>query len=230
MTPPLKAISSKATAAVLAEWVNTGAHEVRSTLRIESVGGVEAARRVKQGERFDLVFLAADPLDRLIAAGHLRGPRMDLMRSTMVVAGRSGAARIDIDIETEESLRQAVLAARRIGYSTGPSGDHVLRLLERWGFEGGHAVVAVQAPPGVSVGQLLDSGEVALGFQQRSELLHHPGVDVIGCLPQPVDLVTVFSVALGLKEVHAEASKAWLEYFTSPAAAAVLQRHGMEPA
>lgn len=232
MTESLNGISSIATSAPLQELAALWQTQSGTVLQIESTGGVATARRVEQGERFDLVFLAAKPIDQLIAAGHLRPPRVALMRSKVVAAVAAGAALPDI--ETETALRAAVLSARRIGYSTGPSGDHVLQLLKRWGLDGGDAVVAVQTPSGVPVSRQLESGEVALGFQQRSELMHHTGVTVVGDLPEAVGLVTVFSagvgIGIGIGSASADAAGAFLDFVRSPAGAAVLRRHGMAPA
>lgn len=224
----IKGISSKATGALLRELAAAWQQQRRPSVAIEFAGGVEAARRVEHGETIDLVFLAAKPIDGLIAAGSLRAPRVDLMRSKVVAAVASGAPRPTIG--SEAALRQAVLAARRIGYSTGPSGDHVQRLLERWGLADGKAVEAVQAPSGVPVGDLIVAGRVELGFQQRSELMHHDGVDVLGDLPDPVGLVTVFSAGVAVASSQAEAAGAFLDFLRSPSASAALRRHGMEPA
>src|SRR6185295_11817698 len=100
-----------ATKAVLAELA--GAYEARAegVVVIESVGGVDAAKRVEAGERFDVVVLARDAIDKLAAAGHLvGGTETDLARSGVAVAVRAGAPRPDID--SEDALRRAVQAAR----------------------------------------------------------------------------------------------------------------------
>src|SRR4051794_9328356 len=167
-----------ATGAVLAAL--TRAYEDRAGRRvaIESVGGVDAAARVLAGEPFDVVLLAREAIDRLLAGGHLvADSAVDLVRSDVAVAVRSGAARPDIG--TEESLRRAVLAARTIGCSTGPSGVALLRLFERWGIAERIRDRVVTTAPGIPVGALIARGEIELGFQQRSELIHIEGVDVL---------------------------------------------------
>ena len=83
-------------------------------------------------------------------------------------------------------MRRAVLAARSLSYSTGPSGV-APRLFERWGIAQRNCARIVQAPPGVPVGTLVARGEVELGFQQLSELLHVPGITLAGPLPEPSD-------------------------------------------
>ena len=118
--------------AVLAELAAAFEQRSGQAVAIESVGGVDAAKRVQAGEDFDLVVLAADAIDKLIAGGHLlAGSRFDLVRSGVAVAVRADAPRRDIG--SEAAVREAVLSARSIGYSTGPSGVQLARLFERWG-------------------------------------------------------------------------------------------------
>ncbi|MBI3366941.1 MAG: substrate-binding domain-containing protein [Burkholderiales bacterium] len=196
---------------------------------IESVGGVDAAKRVRSGEAFDLVVLASNTIDELIAEGHLRaGSKVDLVRSGVAVAVRAGAARPAID--SEDAVRQAVLAARSLAYSTGPSGVHLARLFERWGIAGAIQPRIVQPPPGVPVGSLVAAGEVELGFQQLSELMHLDGIDVIGPLPPAIQIETTFSAAVGVASTQAEAAQALLAFMASPAATEAKRRHGMLPA
>jgi molybdate transport system substrate-binding protein len=127
---------------------------------IESVGGVDAARRVQAGEDFDLVILAADAIDRLIGEGQLLPGRTDLARSGVAAAVRQGSA--PPDVSSVDALRAAVLAAPGIGYSTGPSGVALLELFRRWGIEAMIASRLVQARPGVPVQARLADGRVDL--------------------------------------------------------------------
>ena len=150
--------------------------------RTVAVGGVDAAKRVTAGERFDVVILAADAIDKLIAGGSvLSDSRVDLVRSPVAIAVREGAPLPEVS--SEESLRQAVLAATSLGYSTGPSGNALLKLFERWGIAEQLRSRIVQAPAGVPVAQLVAEGRVELGFQQLSEMLAAPGIRVIGGMP-----------------------------------------------
>jgi molybdate transport system substrate-binding protein len=229
----LTGISSMATRQLLSELVAEFEQRSSHRVAIESVGGVDAARRVQGGEVFDFVVLAADAVDKLIAGGHLQpGSRVDLAKSPVAVAVRAGATRPDIG--TAAALRAAVLAAGSICFSTGPSGTHLTQLFERWGIADAVAGRMVQAPAGVPVGALLASGQVELGFQQHSELMHLPGVDVLGLLPGDSAFVTTFSLALGLAVQRGSARHRavgeMLAYFASPEAAETRRRHGMAPA
>lgn len=229
MASTLSGISSMATKALLADLASayTAAHG--APVAIESVGGVDAAKRVQAGEPFDVVVLASDAIDKLLAAGSLAaGSRVDLVTSGVYVAVKAGAPHPDIG--SEDALRAAVLAAPTLGYSTGPSGVQLARLFERWGIAQAIASRLVTAPPGVPVGALVARGEVALGFQQLSELIHLPGIDIVGPLPSAVQIVTTFSGAVGARSAQPGAARALLAFMAAPEAAAAKRRQGMEPA
>lgn len=226
---PIAGISSMATRHVLAELAEAYRQFSGAAVAFESVGGVDAARRVQAGEAFDVAALAADAIDKLAASGHVvAGSKADLVRSPVAIAVRAGAPRPDI--ASEVSLRHAVQAARSIGHSTGPSGASLLKLFERWGILEAVRDRIVQAPPGVPVGRLVAGGEVELGFQQRSELMELPGIDVIGPMPPGCEIVTTFSAGLCATSARPEAVRALLDFMRSPAAADIKRRHGMEPA
>jgi molybdate transport system substrate-binding protein len=228
MDKQITGISSMATRQVLAELVEEYERRFGQAVTIESVGGVAALRRVQDGEPFDIVVLAADAIDRLAAAGRIDpGSRVDVARSGVAIAVAAGTPQPAIG--TEAAVRDAVLAARSIGYSTGPSGVHLSRLFERWGIAEAIAPRIVQAPPGVPVGALVARGEVELGFQQLSELMHLPGIEVIGSLPPEIQVITVFSAAVCTESEQHEVAQEFLTFLTSSNADSVKHRHGMEP-
>ena len=218
-----------ATRQVLAELL--AAYQLRSgaSMAMESVGGVDAAKRLQAGEAFDLVVLASDAIDQLAAAGFVvAASKVDLVHSGVAVAVKAGAPRPDIG--SEEALKRAVQSAGSIGYSTGPSGVALTKLFQRWGIADAVRQRTVQAPPGVPVGTLVARGDVALGFQQLSELMHLEGIAVVGSLPDPVQITTTFSGAVCAGSRQADAVRALLDFMASPEAAETKRRHGMQPA
>jgi molybdate transport system substrate-binding protein len=218
-----------ATRAVLTELAASCEHSTGQAMTIESVGGVDAARRVQAGEAFDVVFLASDAIVRLIGSGHLvADSKVDLMRSGVAVAVRHGAAQPDIS--TEEALRAAVCAASSISVSTGPSGVALAQLFERWGIAHEIAPRTVQAPVGIPVGTLVAQGEVALGFQQLSELMHQQGIQVLGPLPPSIQITTTFSAGVCTASSRRQQAAHVLAFMASDHAAQAIRRQGMEPA
>ncbi|CAG4888530.1 substrate-binding domain-containing protein [Paraburkholderia saeva] len=229
MREAITGISSMATRGMLAELSEVWERQTGQRVAIEPAGGVAAIRRVQEGEPFDVVVLASDAIDRLAEAGRIDPEgRVDVARSGVAVAVACGAPRPDIG--SERAMRDAVLAARSIGYSTGPSGVHLTRLFERWGIAETIAPRIVQAPPGVPVGTLVARGEVELGFQQLSELMHVSGIDVVGPLPPEIQIATIFSGAVCAISGRPEAAKALLSFLASPQADAARRRYGMERA
>lgn len=225
----IQGISSMATRLLLAELIQAWQARGGEPVQIASVGGVDAAKRVAAGEALDVVILASDAIERLIASGHaLAGSRVDLVHSGVAVAVRADSA--TPDLSSEAALRAAVLAAPSLSYSTGPSGVALAALFERWGVMDEIRPRIVTPPPGVPVGTLVASGQVALGFQQLSELIHVDGITIAGPLPDAVQIDTIFSGAVCTTCAQPAAVRSLLAFMASPVAAQAKQRQGMTPA
>jgi molybdate transport system substrate-binding protein len=221
-------ISSMAVRQLLTELVDVYQQRSGQRVSVLSVGGVDAARRVKEGEPFDFVVLAADAIEQLAQAGRVeRATRTDLVRSGIAMAIASGTSAPDVS--TEAAVRDAVVQASSIGYSTGPSGTHLVRLFERWGIADTVTPRMVQASPGLAVATLVTRGDAELGFQQLSELMNVPGVEVIGMLPPTIQMSTVFSAAVCTVSNRQPDVMELLAFLASPQADAAKRRHGMEP-
>jgi molybdate transport system substrate-binding protein len=228
-TVPLTLLSSMAVRNVLAELAAGFERVAMRAVRAEAAGGVEVARRVRAGERADVVVLAGNVIDQLMGEGLLAaGSRVDLMQSGIALAVRSGAARPAVD--TEEAVRSAVLQAAAVSYSTGPSGTYLAGLFERWGIAARIRDRIVVPPPGVPVASLVADGSIELGFQQWSELANVPGVDVLGMLPDSIQNVTVFSGGVPAVSTEAAAALELLRHIASPQVTEIKRRHGMGPA
>lgn len=229
MANPIRIISSMATKQLLGELIELYRQQNPSqAVELVSVGGVDAARRVQAGEAFDIVALASNAVDKLIAEGCIIGDRTDLVHSGVAVAVQAGARQPDIS--DEAALKAAVLAARSLGYSTGPSGVQLARLFERWGIADQIADRIVTAPTGVPVGALVARGEVELGFQQLSELMNLEGIALLGPLPAEVQITTTFSAGVATRSTQPEIARELIACLASPASAGVKQRNGMEAA
>ncbi len=228
----LKGLSSLATKHVLLALAKQYQTDTGTQVNVETIGGVDAARRVAEsgtsGEAIDLIFLGSDAIDKLIAAGHVQqGSRVDWVKSTVAVAVRTGAPKVDIT--NEASVKAAVVAAPSISYSTGPSGVYLAKLFERWGIADAVNAKLVQAPPGVPVGSLVASDKVALGFQQMSELLGMEGLDVLGNLPEAIACITTFSSGIpsSCRPAASQAARGLQTFLASSQTESAKKKYGM---
>jgi len=196
--------------------------------KVESlwVPSVQMMNRLKGGEAVDLVILSAASLEALWKAG-LISERTDLARSGVGVAVKSGARKPDIS--SGEAVKRAVLAAKGVAYSTGPSGIYLTALFQRMGIA--EAIKSkVKQVQGEPAGGVVARGDAEIAFQQVSELLPVPGIDFIGPLPADIQQITVFSAGLHVAAKQPEAARALVKFLTAPAAAPVIRKKGMEPA
>lgn len=225
----LSGISSMATKALLAQLCAMARERMGFEVAIESVGGVDAAKRVQGGERFDVVVLASDALAKLASGGHvIANSTTELVCSDVSMAIAQGKPHVKI--QSEEDLKAFVLAQNRLSYSTGPSGVALAKLFERWGL---HEVLApriVTPPPGIAVAGLVAKGEVDLGFQQTSEMLNVPGIAILGSLPREVAITTTFSAAVGVHSQHVNDVREILQFWASPDCDAAVHAQGMRSA
>jgi molybdate transport system substrate-binding protein len=224
----LKVLSTQATEQAYRELVpqfeQASGHKVTTVF----TGTLDANKRLAAGETYDLLVMSSASIDEHIKGGKVvPGSRVDVAKSGVAIAVRAGAPKPDIG--TTEALKKALLAARSIGYSTGPSGNYVVALFQRMGIAEEVKPKLRQTPTGVFVASIIASGEAELGFQQVSELIAAPGVDYVGPLPADIQHMMVFSsgIAVGAKE--ADAAKALVKFLTAPAAAAAFKKRGMEP-
>jgi molybdate transport system substrate-binding protein len=186
------------------------------------------AKRIAAGEVYDLVIVGGPVIDAFSQQGKVvSGSRVDLMKSGVGVAVRAGAPKPDIG--SSEALKKTLLAAKSIGYSSGPSGDYMVSLIERMGIAGQVKPKMKQVPSGTRISTMIESGEAEIGFQQVSELIHEKGIDYLGSLPSDVQKITVFSAGLHTGAKETEAAKSLIKALTGPGAATVIKQHGMEP-
>ena len=102
----LTGISSMAMRQLLAELADAYERQSGQAVAIVSVGGVDAARRVYEGEAFDFVVLAVDAMEQLATGGRVDpGSTTDIARSAVAIAVAAGATRPDVS--SESAVRDA---------------------------------------------------------------------------------------------------------------------------
>ena len=223
-----------ATRALLADLAAAARDAGLPSVEIESVGGVDAEARVAAGEQLDLVFLASGALARLAVGGHVDEATVTplaLSQTAVAVpsdAVASATAPGGAAFADATALRAALRAAGRIGYSTGPSGTALVRLIEEWGLAEELGGRLVQARAGVPVAASLAVGDVDLGFQQLSELAGQPGVRILGVLPPDCAIDTVFAGAVAAASSHPGPAAKVLAFFASMETRAIVEAHSFE--
>jgi molybdate transport system substrate-binding protein len=199
-----------------------------NTVKISYTGTLDAKKRIAAGEHFDVLIMASPDIDGFLADATLvPGSRVDVAKSGVGVGVKAGAPKPDIS--TTDAFKKTLLAAKSIGYSTGPSGNYVIGLFDKLGIADAVKPKLKQTPTGVFVGTITASGEVEIGIQQVSEMSQFPGVDYVGPLPADIQRMTVFSSGIAAKAKDPVAAKALIKYVTSPEAAATYKKRGMEP-
>jgi molybdate transport system substrate-binding protein len=224
----VRLIASAAMKEVVGELLPAFEKSTGHTVKATWSGTEAATKRISGGEAFDVVLIARPNIDRLTAEGRLAaGTRADVAKSGIGVAVRAGLPKPDIS--SGEAVKRAVLAARSVAYSSGPSGFYLVDLFKRMGIAEEIKGKVTQTPSGVQVGEVVARGEADLGFQQVSELLHLKGIDYLGPLPPDIQHVTVFSAGLHTAATAPDAAAALLKFLTRPEAAATIRKAGMEP-
>ncbi|MEV4939735.1 substrate-binding domain-containing protein [Streptomyces zaomyceticus] len=219
-------LSSMATRSILAEVSGhiRLAHGI--AVRFDSAGGVEIARRVREGAQADVLVLATGALAALEDQGHLvAGTARPLWISQVVAAVPAGAPVPELGSESD--LRTTLLSARAIAFSTGPSGTALVDLITRIGLADALADRLVQASPGVPAGSLLSSGRADLAFQQHSELMDLPGVVVAGPLPGDSAISSTFGGAVPVTSTAPDRAREVLDLLGSDAASRAARAGGM---
>ena len=203
----------------------TSGHKVAVTFLSGSVLPV----KVKEGAQADVVVTTPATIDDLTAAGKLvAGTRIDFVRSAAGVAVKSGAPKPDIG--TTEAFKNALLAAKSVGISQGPSGVHLMNVLGKLGIADAIKAKTVTPPLGTRIGTLVARGDAEIGVQQITELLLIPGIDYVGPLPKELQANIVYALATPATAKQQEAAKALAKFLTSEAAVPVMKKLGLEPA
>ena len=219
-------MSSIATREALRELAPRFERERGCRIELQFAGGVDVVRRLKAGEGgMDVVSLAANAIEDLVQSGALAaGSRVDFASSTVGVAVRAGAPRPELG--SGEAVKRAVLAAKSIAISSGPSGVYLEKVFERWGVPRDRVQTA---KPGMAAGELVARGEAEIGFQQLSELMPVKGIDFLGPLPQEIQHTTVFSGGVHAKSAQPQLARELLKFLKTPGVAPVLREKGLQP-
>jgi len=213
--------------ALIPDFEKSTGHTV--TVAYATAGAV--ADRVQKGEAADIVISSAPMIDRLQAQGKaVAGDRVIIAKVGVGAFVRKGAAKPDIS--SADAFKRAMLAARSIAYPDpaggGASGIYVASLLERLGIAGDMKPKTRLLPPTHVLYASVADGEVEIGFNQISEILAQPTVELVGPLPAAIQNYTQFAPGIVTGASQADAAKVLVTFLSSPAAQTVLKAKGFE--
>src|SRR5580700_6231333 len=179
-------------------------------------------KRIEDGDTADVVVLSRAGIDALQKQGKVApGSDVALASSGVGIAVKAGAPKPDIS--TAEALKRTLLDAKSIAYSEpaagGASGVYFAKLLERMGIAEEMKPKTKYPPPGGFSANLLMTGEAELAVQQKPELLHVAGVEIVGLLPGDLNVITAFAAAIMTGGKNADAAAAMIKMLQSPEAA-----------
>jgi molybdate transport system substrate-binding protein len=184
--------------------------------------------RLERGEAADVVIMVGYALGDLVGQGKVvADSRVDLVKSLIGICVKADAPKPDIS--SPEALKRALLAAKSIAYSDSASGAYISTdMFQRLGI---HEEMKDKARkiPAEPVAGVVARGEAEIGFQQFSEMLPIPGIDIVGPLPPELQKVTVFSAGIASVSKEPEAGKALIKFLASPAARNAIVKSGLEP-
>jgi molybdate transport system substrate-binding protein len=184
--------------------------------------------RLERGEPADVLIMVGYALDDLAKQGMVMpDSRIDLVRSPIGIAVKSGAPKPDIS--TAEAVKRMLLAAKTIAYSDSASGVYVsTEMFDKLGIKEAMKDKARKIPA-TPVGEIVAHGTAEIGFQQISELRPVEGIDIVGPLPDELQKITVFSAGIAAVSREPDAGKALIKFLASPAARPEIVKSGMDP-
>jgi molybdate transport system substrate-binding protein len=206
-----------------------GQYQIATGVRLDAdfAPTVGLLKRLRGGEKADVVILTGEGLKELVAEGAVvEASQIDLARSWVGIAVKAGHAHPDI--ASEAALRATLLAARSVAYSKiGASGIYFAELIQRMGIAS-----EINAKATITAGftaERLVTGEADLAVQQLSELKQVADIEVVGPIPRELQTAAVFTAGRMASSAKATEADALLKYLASPEVAPVLRETGLEP-
>jgi molybdate transport system substrate-binding protein len=199
---------------------------VRIAATITNAGGV--AGKLEANPDTDLVMTSSVGIDALAAKGRVVGAsKVDVGGMRLGLAVKTGSSLPDLG--TTAAVRAALLAASVASIDPqggGTSGPFIAQLFERLGIAEAVAARGLLCATGAAVAQAVASGRASLGLTQAAELIDFDGIAFAGLLPDELQLVTVYSAAIGAGAKLPAVAADFLAFITGPDGAGRLRRSG----
>jgi molybdate transport system substrate-binding protein len=188
----------------------------------------QVTRRIEAGEAFDVVILSPGPMAALAKQGKIIGSRVDIARSGIGVAVRTGAPKPDIS--SVDAFKRVMLSAKSVSYAPeATTGVHLAKVFERLGIATEMRAKTIPQQAADRIAQAVVDGQAEYAIALTSSLMLIRGIDVVGKLPSELQNYLVFTASISSTAAQPEAAKAFIRHLTMPEAIPVLKATGWEP-
>jgi len=224
----IKVLSGNGARAAIAELAEQFERASGHTVRVVFAVNPEVKRRIDAGEAFDVAVLNPPVLDALIKEGRvMRETRSVIGRAGIGAAVREGAP--TPDISTVAAFKRTLLSMNSVAYpGEGASGKYFVSVVQRLGIADEMKPKMRPMPAEYNV-EVVASGEVDMVVVVASRIAGVKGVRFVGTIPQELQTWIGFAGGAGTNARDPQAARDLLRFMTSPAAAAVLRKAGVEP-
>ncbi len=224
----IKVLCSNSSSAVMKELIPAFERASGYQVAIVYETAVQALNSIRGGATADAIILNGPAIDELTKQGRIApGSSRTLARCGVGIAVRAGAPKPDIG--SVDAFKRTLLDAKSIAHTeAGASGIHFVGLIERLGIAA-QVKAKARTRPGGLIGELVAAGEAELAVQQIPELMAVAGIEVVGPLPQELQLISTVTAAVFADARQPEGARAFLAFLSTPDAARVFKSKGLEP-
>ena len=228
----IKVIGGSAVIPAMAELIPQFEQASGHTVRTDFDGAIGAMTdRVRKSEVTDVVIVSSAQVDALVRDGKVvPGSKTDIAKVGVGVFVRKGAHKPDIS--SVEAFKGVLSGAKSIGYNDPAAGApvsiYLISLFKRLGLPAEMERKTVVFKLRSERFEAVARGDVEIGFNQISEIIAAPGVDLVGPLPAAVQRYTLFSAGIVTNGAAQEAGRALVAFISSPQARNIWQAKGFE--
>jgi molybdate transport system substrate-binding protein len=206
---------------------NTGIAVTTLSGASQGTGPKTIKSQLEQGVDVDMVILSKEGLDELTTAGRItKGSEVALASVPLGAAVRQGSPKPDIS--SVDALKRALLSASLVALPGSTSGIFLKdEVFPKLGIAGN--VTSKLFARGIESTGALATGEADLAIGPVSELVNQPGIELLGALPDDVQLVQVFKAAIVGTTHRSEQAKRLIEFLASNQTTTAIKNSGMQP-
>ncbi|MBI3716017.1 MAG: substrate-binding domain-containing protein [Betaproteobacteria bacterium] len=193
----------------------------------QGTGPLTIRAQLERGVPADVVIMSREGLQELVAAGKIAaGTDADLARAPLGAAARMGAPKPDLS--TVDAFKRTITSAKAVAVPGSTAGIYFVKeLLPRLGLVDKVNVITTER--GSQAAEMAASGKADIAVQPASELMHVPGLEYAGKLPDEIQLIQVFSAATVTGSKQSQAAKQLIEFLASKRTAKAIEDSGLEP-